>query len=61
VARTFAGTALAGAVEVVVDERGSVLSVRLNEKMVGRLWADQLGDAVVAAHAEARVDASKGG
>lgn len=58
---TFTGTALAGAVEVVLDEHGSVLSVRLNEKLVGRLWPEQLGAGVVSAHAEARAAVSRDG
>lgn len=50
----FTGTALGGAVEVVLDERGSVISVRLAAKVLGRLWPDQVARGVVDAHAQAR-------
>lgn len=49
----FRGYALGGAVRVTVDGDGRVHSVRFNEKVVGRLRSDQLGDGVVAAFAEA--------
>jgi DNA-binding protein YbaB len=50
----FRGTALSGAVEVFVDARGRVRSVRLNPRVITRLGPDQLGRGVVAAHADAR-------
>jgi DNA-binding protein YbaB len=57
----FRGTALNGAVEVSVDARGRVRSVRLNPRVITRLGPEQLGRGVVAAHAEARAVASAGG
>lgn len=57
----FRGTALSGAVEVSVDARGRVRSVRLNPKIITRLGPDQLGRGVVAAHADARAAALAGG
>jgi DNA-binding protein YbaB len=56
----FRGTAQGGAVEVTVDERGRVRSVRLHPQVTRRLWAEQLGQGVVAAHAEARAAALNG-
>jgi len=47
------GDALGGAVRVTVDGDGRVHAVRFDERMVGRLRSDQLGDGVVAAFAEA--------
>jgi DNA-binding protein YbaB len=57
----FRGTALSGAVEVAVDARGRVRSVRLNPKIITRLGPEQLGRGVVAAHADARAAASAAG
>jgi DNA-binding protein YbaB len=48
------GSALNDAVEVAVDEHGMVARVELDDDVVRRLWAEQLGDAVVQAHTEAR-------
>lgn len=56
----FWGSALGDAVEVAVDERGRVAAVELDPDVLRRLWPEQLGSAVVAAHAEARA-ASTGG
>jgi DNA-binding protein YbaB len=53
----FRGTAMNGAVQVRVDERGRVLSVRLHPTVVQRLGPEQLGRGVVAAHADARATA----
>lgn len=50
----FRGTAMNGAVQVRVDGRGRVRSVRLHPRVVGRLGPEQLGRGVVAAHADAR-------
>jgi DNA-binding protein YbaB len=47
------GSALDGAVEVAVDDRGRVSTVELQPDVLRRLWPEQLGSAVVAAHAEA--------
>jgi DNA-binding protein YbaB len=52
-AAEFCGTALGGAVEVVLDERGRVIEVGLSAKLLGRLWPEQLGQGVVQAHAQA--------
>lgn len=49
----FRGYALGGAVRVTVDGDRRVHSVQFDERMVGRLRSDQLGDGVVAAFAEA--------
>jgi DNA-binding protein YbaB len=49
----FRGDALGGAVRVTVDGDRRVHSVRFDERMIGRLRSDQLGDGVVAAFAEA--------
>lgn len=56
----FRGTALNGAVEVHVDGRGRVLSVRLHPRVVQRVGPEQLGRGVVAAHADARAAAAGG-
>lgn len=58
---SYSGTALGRAVEVSVDERGHVVSVRIEEKLIGRLWPEQLGRGVVFAHAEARAAARTDG
>jgi DNA-binding protein YbaB len=54
----FRGTAMNGAVQVRVDERGRVLSVLLHPRVAGRLGPEQLGRGVVAAHADARAAAA---
>jgi hypothetical protein len=56
----FRGTALNNAIQVCVDERGRVLSVWLHPQVTRRLWPEQLGRGVVAAHAEARSAATGG-
>jgi hypothetical protein len=56
----FRGSALGGAVEVEVDERGRVVSVRLDPRTTRRLRPDQLGPGVVAAHAQARAAVARG-
>jgi hypothetical protein len=56
----FAGTALDGAVQVWLDEHGLVRSVRLDSQVIRRLWPEQLGQGLVAAHAEARAAARNG-
>jgi DNA-binding protein YbaB len=48
------GTAMNGAIEVRLDQRGRIDSVRLHEQVIRRLGPDQLGRGVVAAHADAR-------
>lgn len=57
----FWGSALGGAVEVAVDDDGRVSTVELDPVVLRRLWPDQLGPAVVAAHAEATAAAARGG
>lgn len=52
-AESFSGTALNEAVEVVVDQRGRVVSVHVDGRALARLWPEQLGRAVVRAHTEA--------
>lgn len=56
----FLGTALNGAVEVSVDARGRVRSVRLHPRVITRLGPERLGRGVVAAHADARAAAADG-
>lgn len=48
------GTAMNGAVEVRLDERGRVVSVRVDPSVARRLGPARLGHAVVSAHAGAR-------
>jgi len=55
------GSALDGAVEVAVDDHGRVSTVELDPDVLRRLWPEQLGSAVVAAHAEAVAGAKGGG
>jgi hypothetical protein len=57
----FRGMALNGAVQVAVDERGLVVSVRLDQRVARRLWPEQLGQGVVLAHAAARAAAATAG
>jgi DNA-binding protein YbaB len=55
------GSALDGAVEVAVDDRGRVSTVEFDPDVLRRLWPGQLGPAVVAAHAEAVAESLGGG
>jgi cell wall-associated NlpC family hydrolase len=55
----FAGTALGGAVEVVVDERGPVLWVCLAAKLLGRLWPEQIGKGVVQGRVQRVIDRAR--
>lgn len=57
----FLGTALNGAVQIRVDERGRVVSVRLHPQVARRVGPGRLGQGVVAAHADARAAAMAGG
>lgn len=57
----FRGAALNGAVEVSVDERGQVRSVRLQPHIVRRVGPEQLERGIVAAHAAARAAMVDGG
>lgn len=59
-APSFMGTALGGAVQVVVDARGRVVSVRLHPQIARRVGPEQLGRGVVAAHADARASMAGG-
>ena len=54
----FQGTAMNGAVGVLVDGRGLVLAVRLHPQVVNRLGPQRLARGVVAAHAQARAAAA---
>jgi DNA-binding protein YbaB len=54
------GAALNGAVHVSVDGRGGVRSVWLHPQIARRVGLEELGRAVVAAHAQARA-ATMGG
>jgi DNA-binding protein YbaB len=56
----FRGTALNGAVHVSVDGYGRVRSVDLHPQIVRRVGLEQIERAVVAAHAQARADATGG-
>jgi DNA-binding protein YbaB len=55
------GEALGGAVRASVDGYGRVASVRFDERLVGRLRPDLLGQGVVAALADATCDTTPQG